>query len=62
MKIITTDDKSIKIALLSAVNIGHTNAKLIFTDKEKYTHYEIKEILDNVDGIWYIPPAIDEDE
>tara|TARA_R110002020_G_scaffold54872_5_gene152640 strand:+ start:134 stop:394 length:261 start_codon:yes stop_codon:yes gene_type:complete len=31
-------------------------------DKEKYTHYEIKEILDNVNGIWYIPPPIDEDE
>lgn len=31
-------------------------------DKEKYTHYEIKEILDNVNGIWYIPPVIEEYE
>ena len=30
--------------------------------KEKYTYYEIKEIVNNVDGIWYVPPAIDEDE
>jgi len=30
--------------------------------KEKYTHHEIKEIVDDVDGIWYVPPVIDEDE
>lgn len=48
MKTITTDDKSIKIALLSAVNIGHTNAELIFTDKEKYTQEKINEKLDKL--------------
>ena len=48
MKIITTDDKAIRIALLNAVNIGHTNAQLIFTDKEAYTQEEINEKLDKL--------------
>ena len=48
MKIITTDDKAIRIALLNAVTIGMTSAQLIFTDKEKYTQEKINEKLDKL--------------
>ena len=48
MKIITTDDKTIRIALLNAVTIGMTSAQLIFTDKETYTQEVINEKIDKL--------------
>lgn len=48
MKIITTDDKAIRIALLNAVTIGMTSAQLIFTDKETYTQEIINEKIDKL--------------
>ena len=48
MKIITTDDKSIRIALLNAVTIGITSAQLIYQDKETYTQEVMNEKLDKL--------------
>ena len=48
MKIITTDDKAIRIALLNAVTIGMKSAQLIVRDEETYTQEVINEKIDKL--------------